>query len=836
MTSILGDIADGFITCDRAWRITFVNQRAAEIIGHPAATLIGQILWTIYPDADDSEARVEFQRARTQQEPVHFQEFNSHLNIWIEVHAYPVESGLTIYLQNITTRKQIDAALQRTWQTLEHQLQDHQNEIKRVSALVASQTAETQHAEELLRTTNAHLATIFESITDAFYAIDRRWQFIYVNQRAEQLLQKNQTELLGRSLWDVYPNLEETEFYHRCHTVIETQIPMQFEEFCVTLNLWLSVHLYPSRLGLSVYFQDITQRKQMEEERHHLLTFLAEASAVLASSLDYETTLTSVAQLVVPFLADFCLIHRLDSHGQLHQVTAVHHDPQKQRLVDELATYYPTFLQQPHSIAAQALRTREPLLVATFSESIARTITQDARMLELYRELAPQSAMLVPLVARGQSLGAITLMTAEPDRCYNNADLSLAIDLGRRAAMAIDNAELYQKAQESNRLKDEFLSTLSHELRTPLNAILGWATILLTHTPTEQAKRQAIETIERKARSLVQLIYDLLDMARIVTGTFRLAPTWVDVTLIVAEAMASLQLAIEAKSIQVSVHADSALEPIWGDRKYLRQIIWNLLSNAVKFTAANGQVEVHLTRRETVTQIQVCDTGRGIAPEFLPYVFDRFRQADSSMRRQHGGLGLGLALVYYLVELHGGTIEASSAGEGMGAAFTVSLPVPSLSSSSIAPAAETSAVASLSNRCLSGIQLLLVEDDADSSELLTIALAQEGATVTAVGSVSEAINLLEHLKPDLVISDIGLPEEDGYALMAHLNQLNATQQDRIPAIALTAFASDDECTRVLAAGFQWYLSKPIDPDELIRIVVRVVAATQQRHPLEDDPT
>jgi PAS domain S-box-containing protein len=589
MSNVFGSMTDGFVSCDPTWRITFINQPAADTLGQPITDAIGKTLWEVYPQPADSPVYQALNRALTLKVPAHLQEFNPELDRWLEIHAYSVESGIGIYFQNVTVRKQLEATLQSSYVELESQAQDYRSEIRQISTLVESQLAERQQAEEALRITNAQLATIFESITDGFCAIDQEWRYIYVNRQAEQLLQKDQSELLGRQIWEVLPELVGSVFYQQCNQVARTGNPAQFEDFSPVLNRWFHNNLYPCRTGITHYFQDITQRKQLEASRVQLLSFLAEASAILGSSLDCETTLTNLAQLTVPFLADYCLIHRLEANGHLRQVTAVHSDPQKQALVEQLASYYPRFLQNPHSIAARVLQTREPLFVAEFTETMAQAITQDRHILEIYRQLAPRSAMLVPLTARGQSLGAITLMVAESHRRYDRADLDLAVDLGQRAAMAIDHAVLYQKAQESNRLKDEFLATLSHELRTPLNAILGWARLLQGGNFTESTLQKAIETIERKANEQVKLVYDLLAASHLVTGTLRLQPTWVDLFLLMQEVVEALQLAAEAKSIRVELQLASTLQPVWGDRRYLRQMLWNLLSNAISLRPEAGK-------------------------------------------------------------------------------------------------------------------------------------------------------------------------------------------------------------------------------------------------------
>lgn len=841
MINILESITDGVATYDQEWRVTFVNQWGAQMVGKTPQELMGKKLWEVYPEAVGSRFYQEFHRAVAQRVSVHFQEFYAPLNTWFEVHAYPFQDGLVVLYQDITQRKQAEEALQRAYGELEKRVLERTLQLSQASTILEMQAAERQRAEEILQSTNQQLANILESITDGVCAVDREWRYTFVNQKAEQILQKNQSDLLGKNIWEVYPQTVGSMFYNKCHEALRTGVAVEFEDFNPQLNIWLENKVYPSRDGLSIYFQDITKRKQIEEERNQLLvcsqaarakaemaerrcSFISQASKVLASSLDYQTTLNSVARLVVPFLADYCLIHKLEPDGQMLLVAAIHQDSQKQELMDELSRLYQITIQNPNSFTAQVLRTGEPILVSDTSSVIPESITQDARLLQIQRTLDPKSFMVLPLAARGQILGTFVLATAESNRRYNQSDLSLALDLAHRAAMAIDNAQLYCQAQESNRLKDEFLLTLSHELRTPLNVILGWAQMLLVRNLDEKTIRQGIETIERKARAQVRIVYDLLDVSRLIAGKLRLNRDWVELSLVINEAIDNLRLATSSKSIRLESHFDSSVGLIRGDSERLRQVLWNLLSNAIKFTPIGGRVEIRLQRVDNYAQIQVSDTGQGIVPNFLPYVFDRFRQADGTTTRTHPGLGVGLAIVRYLVELHGGTVQAFSEGEGKGATFTIKLPIPPVVKNpadtdldsgvtTIDPRASSS-----HSQVLKDLLLLVVDDEADSREVIAFMLEEYGADVIAVASASEALEALESVKPDILISDIGMPELDGYWLISQVRNLETELGGQIPAIALTAYAGEAEGTRALSTGFQMHVSKPIAPAELAAVV------------------
>jgi PAS domain S-box-containing protein len=846
MTNILESITDGVVIYDRKWHITFVNQQGAQIVGQTPEELLGKTVWDIHPEAVGSTFYQECQRAIAQQVSVHFQEFYAPLNIWFQIHAYPSEEGLIVLYQDITQRKQIEEALQRACTELEHRVLARTLQLSRTDTLLCSETLARRRAEEARQNTNEQLANIFERITDGFCAVDREWRYTYVNPKAEQILQKNQTELLGKNIWDVFPQAIGSTAYQQYQEALRTGCSVRFESFCPATERWFETSAYPSHDGLSIYFQDITVRKRIEEERQQLLAreqearikaelaeqrchFLAQASEVLASSLDYETTLNSVARLVVPFLADYCLIHRLEVDGQLQMVAAVHHDPSKQKLLNELGCLYQTDIQNSNNLMAQVARTGEAIFAAEIGPHMAQFVTRDSRLLELKTRLQPKSLIVLPLIARRQILGTLMLAMAQSDRHYKESDLWLTLDLARRAAMAIDNAQLYHKAQESNRLKDEFLLTLSHELRTPLNSILGWATILLTRNLNERTLRQALETIERKARAQVQIVYDLLDVSRLMAGRLRLNPGWVELGAIIHEAIANLQLAIEAKSIQLDSHIDSSVGLVRGDPKYLYRVVWNLLSNAIKFTPNGGRVEIQLMQVDNCAQIQVRDTGVGIHPDFLPHVFDRFRQADSTTTRRFGGVGLGLSLVGQLVELHGGTVQALSDGVDKGATFIVKLPlapVPDRKSVPSEQARVDEGMPSGNVPVLEGLRVLIVDYEADSREAIASRLAEYKAEAIAVASVDEALRVLHHFKPDVVIRSNNILESDAYWLLSRMRTLCMDEGGQIPIIALTTDASEKTVVQARSAGIQMHISEPIGADELAAIVATLVGGNE----------
>jgi PAS domain S-box-containing protein len=378
------------------------------------------------------------------------------------------------------------------------------------------------------------------------------------------------------------------------------------------------------------------------------------------------------------------------------------------------------------------------------------------------------------------------------------------------------------KAETANRIKDEFLAVLSHELRTPLNAILGWSKLLQSRRLDQAKTSKALATIERNATLQVQLIEDLLDISRILQGKLTLNITKINLKSTILSALETMRLAAETKLIEVSTVFEPDVGQVMGDLTRLQQVVWNLVSNAIKFTPKGGKIEVRLEQADGYAQIIVSDTGKGISAEFLPFVFDCFRQADSTSTRNFGGLGLGLAIVRNIVEIHGGIVKADSQGEGKGAMFTINLPLLPDESASLTSEQNDPTFLTSNSLPLNGIRVLVVDDDTDSRDIIAFVLEQDGAFVIAVSSAFEALESLAEIKPDVLISDIGMPEMDGYMLIHQVRDLTPEEGGKIPAIALTAFARNNDQQEALKAGFQMHLSKPIDPQKLIAAITKVV--------------
>jgi signal transduction histidine kinase len=414
--------------------------------------------------------------------------------------------------------------------------------------------------------------------------------------------------------------------------------------------------------------QALRRTAQLAEVR---AVFLAEAS-VLLSSLNYENNLQRLAELAVPTMADWCAVDLLDD-GRLARLAVAHTDPAKVTFAHDIARQYPTSLDEPGGLG-EVLRTGEPQLYRSITDAMLVGAARDDRHLEMLRALGLESAMLVPLATSGRVFGVMTFVSSTTAHLFDDADLSFAMDLARRAALAIENARLYREVNDANRVKDEFLATLSHELRTPLNVIVGRSRMLADERVTPEV-RPSMETIERNANALGRLVEDLLDVSRFSLGQVALDLQLVQLGAIASVVAGGLEPTARAKSIQLVALVPASLPLLLGDSTRLQQVVWNLLSNAIKFTPSGGRVELALSHTPTHVVVTVTDTGEGIAAEFLPHVFETFRQGESTQNRRHGGLGLGLSIVRRLVELHGGTVAADSRGPGLGSTFHVSLPV-----------------------------------------------------------------------------------------------------------------------------------------------------------------
>jgi PAS domain S-box-containing protein len=612
-----------------------------------------------------------------------------------------------------------------------------------------------------------------------------------------------------------------TFYYRQPHKFEETELRVATALANLAGSAISSAELYEEQSGLRAAAQAAAQRSN----------FLAEAGRILASSLDYQLTLARVARLAVPGLADWCAVDLLEENGSLKRLAVTHVDPAKVAWAHEMQERYPPDPDAPTGVH-NVLRTGKSELYAHITDEMLAHGAKDEEHLKILREMGLSSVMIVALAAHGRMLGAITFVATGAARGFGTEDLALAEALSHRAAFAIDNARLYREAQEANRLKDEFLATVSHELRTPLTAVIGWLHLIRSGQMDDETVERALETVERNARSQAQLIEDLLDVSRVVTGNLRLEMRPVDLASVIDNAITSARPAADAKGISLRADLDPRLPSVSGDSDRLQQVVWNLLSNAVKFTPEGGRVEISTRSRDSQVDIMVRDTGSGIPAEFLPHVFDRFRQADQSTTRAQGGLGLGLAIVRHLVELHGGSVRAESDGADQGSTFIVSLPSAGASATlrqEVSPAHEREEDIKRDDEfTLEGLRVLIVEDDEDACELIAMVLRRRGAATVTASSAAEALDAFARERFDALVSDIGMPVRDGYALIKDVRTLPPERGGNTPAAALTAYAREEDRIKAIEAGFQVHVPKPVNPVELAEAVAALTGRVKTK--------
>ena len=716
--------------------------------------------------------------------------------------------------------------------------------LLRVAANEAAIALENVRLNELAQRERAgaesaqkQVASILESITDSFSVLDRDWRVTYFNTEAEKLLPRlglTPESVRGKSIWELFPSLVGTEMHQQYHRAMQEQVPVQFEAFFAPLNEWYEVRAFPNKDGLAVYSQNITERKQLlaseqasraeAERRWRESQLLAEATRRFSATLQLQELLPAICKAAREIANADGATMVLREGDQVHYAEEDAIEPlwKGQRFPITLC------------ISGWTILEHKPAIV--------EDIFTDGRLpIESYRSTFVKSLLMVPVRSQNP-LGAIGVYWARRHK-PDEREVALLETLADSAYIALINTQLYEQtrasreqAEEANRLKDEFLATVSHELRTPLNAMLGWTRILRSGNINPESVERALEIVERNAKAQAQLIEDLLDVSRIVSGQMPLDVQPVDLTAVIHAAIDSVRLAADAKSIHLATILDSLGGPVSGDPTRLQQIIWNLLSNAIKFTPKAGRVQVQLERVNSHLEVTVSDNGIGISPEFLPHVFDRFRQADSTLTRLHGGLGLGLAIVRHLVELHGANIEAHSDGVGKGTTFTMRFPLMPVRDATAFPAdlgarRYSTSLPDIPFECppaLKDLRVLVVDDDADARNLLTLLLERCHAKVTTANSVAEALERFEEAKPDVLVSDIEMPGEDGYSCIRKIRAKEEKLNGRIPAAALTAHASITDRMRALSAGFDIHLPKPVEPAEFVAVIASLASRISKR--------
>ena len=740
------------------------------------------------------------------------------------------------------------------------------------SILVARQRAEQElvRTKETLEARTAELArslammrATLESTTDGILVVDRadtvtdfNDQFLLLWQLPREALEPRQyrifSDLVSRQFEDP------ARFLARVEEILRTAPPETYDLLELAdgrvLERFSKRQMVDDQdVGRVWTLRDITERRRAEEalrDETRILELLNRTGTAIASTLDVQTLLQSITDAATQLSgAEFgaFFYNTVGPTGDAFQLYTLSGAPREafERFGHPRATslFGPTFRGE------RPIRIEDVLLDPRYGKTAPHHGMPPGH-------LPVRSYLAVPVISRsGEAIGGLFFGHSQT-AVFTDRTERLVVGIAAQASVAVDNARLYddvkRAADERARLleaeratrvelervglmKDEFLATLSHELRTPLTAVLGWAELLLEQSTEDAELTRGLETIARNARAQAKLIEDLLDMNRIISGKIRLDVQRADLTTIVDAAVDAVRPSAEAKGVRLRKIIDPMAGPVSGDPNRLQQVVWNLLSNAVKFTPKGGKVDVLLERVDSHLEISVHDSGIGIDAEFLPHVFERFRQADSSIIRKAGGLGLGLSIAKQLVELHGGAIRVESPGEGQGSTFVVSLPLQVIRETPERehPAGVKARPRGQSEIDLSGIKVLVVDDEQDARELVKAVLSRSKAHVVSASSAESGLELLQSELPDVLISDIGMPMKDGYQLMREVRSLPASRGGRTAAIALTAFARSEDRTKAMLAGYQLHLAKPIEPRELTAAVRSLAGRTGDAR---DDPS
>jgi PAS domain S-box-containing protein len=837
LNNIIGNSSDFIAALDSDFRYVLINnayRREFENVFGVKVEVGMSVVEALGNSPDElTKAFKLWQRAVNGEQFTVIEEFGSKApNVYYEITFNPIqdENGVCIGSSHIVKDVTTSIRAQEEIQLLNAQLEEQKKTLRESEEANGLQIAKRKSVEANLRETE-------EYIQLAAWAADMGlWSW---NPNTDEAVWNDKCKLLfGFNLhrkisYEVFINAVHPEDRERVNTEVKRSLAENVGYDIEYRVIWPddSIHwlaakgrvLYDEQ-GQALSFiginRDITARKQQQERYTNQLRGLSQAALAINSALSIHEVIkiiTEQARLII------------NAHQSVTSVTINENWSQKISTVslsDKYAAYRDYNTPIDGSGIYRCVCNENRVMRLTQAELEAHP-----NWLGFGKEAGKHPPMrgwlAAPLVGRdGRNIGLIQL-SDKYDGEFTEEDEQIIVQLAQMASVALENARLYEaeqlarnQSETANRIKDEFLAILSHELRSPLNPILGWSKILQTRKLSEAKTAEALAIIERNAKLQSQLIDDLLDVARILRGKLTLNKSGVNLISTIEAAIETMRLAAEAKNIDLRFNISGNFgHQVLGDSNRLQQVVWNLVSNAIKFTPVGGNVHVELQKIENYAQITVSDNGKGINPDFLPHVFEYFRQADSATTRKFGGLGLGLAIVRNIVEIHGGCVQAESLGEGMGATFTVKLPLSKNQQSQRSSDGDETDKFPVS---LNGRNILLVDDDEDSREFISFVLTAEGATVTAASSATEALEILQKSSPDILISDIGMPEMDGYMLMKHIRSLTAEKGGTIPAIAVTAYAGDSNQKLALDAGFQMHISKPVEPTELIKVTTNLI--------------
>jgi PAS domain S-box-containing protein len=804
---------------DENGTLLYQSPSVERVLGFAPSAMLGRNVFEyIHPD-DQEAVRDAMARAALEPELPRTTEFRfrHHDGSWRTLEARghnllanPAVRGFVVNSRDVTERKQTEEALRDSQRLLQTTL----DSLPVSLALLDEQGVIVEVNGAWRRLSDAH-GLPEAGIGEKYLEVCRRAIGPFGN--ALQTLEQELHQVLSgaRNQWSLdyaLPPTRETE-------PIATD---PWFELCLT-RFESPHHAGQVDVSAVVAIEEITERKRAEATRAQILreqaareqaeaeqrksTFLAEASAVLTASLEVDVSLERLAELAVPALADCCVIDLLENEHAFRRVAITCADKSMLPITGELPRRFPLRPDVRFGVP-KVLHTGKSSIWPEVTDEVLRQYAMDETHLEALRSMKVRSGLSVPLIARGRVLGALTLLVTDFSlRRYDQPDLAFVEDVARRTTLAVENARLYQAAEKANEAKDDFLAVLSHELRTPLTPILGWVYLLREEKPDQVIYNRALQIIESNARAQERLIEDLIDVSRIMAGRMEFDKRMLDLAPLIASCIEAERRGADAKALRFHVVLNPDVGRVLADEERLRQVVRNLLTNAIKFTPESGVVEVRLESSDTHACISVKDNGQGIDPELLPHVFERFRQGDSSTARRQGGLGLGLTIVRSIVEAHEGTVHVESEGIGKGATFVVELPLlqprRTVRNEPIKSPTRSASI-------LEGIKVLVVDDEADTRELLDTMLSRCGAQVRVEASASEAFEALQEWRPDVLVSDLAMPWEDGLSLMRRVRQLPPELGGNVPSMALTAYTRPEDRSQAVEAGFQKHISKPID--------------------------
>jgi PAS domain S-box-containing protein len=819
---------------DKEGRVATWNLGAERMKGYCSSEIVGQYFGVFFPQEDrqagkpaaelamaSSQGRFEDEGWRVRKDGTRFWA-NAILTALHDTQGELI--GFAKITRDLSARREAEATERRL--------------IREQTAREVAEQAQRQlrEGEERYRALSQRLEIVLEGVADGIVVEDRQRRTVFANTAAawalglasaSELMEESAVEANGR--YQIFDQERQPMLTDRLpgRRVLagesSSSAVLVIRESKTSAERWYAVRARAvmgadgkPELAVSIW-HDVTAERRQEFQTKCLST----ATEALGRHIEISTMLSSLAHALVPSIADFCSIHLLE--GDLVRTIAVAHEDVAQggRAAEYLRTHSPLSLGQAG--IWNVLRTGKSELHEDIGLDVLSNWASIDEHVQQPNPIQMRSGILVPILIRERAVGVLLLAKAEPAHRYGVSDTALLEEVARRTGVALENAKLYADAQaaaraaeNASRAKDEFLATVSHELRTPLTAIVGWSS-LLKQRVTDPALYKPVDVILRNANAQVKIIDDILDVSRVITGKFRIEPKAVSLVEIVRDSLEIVRPSAAAKRIQLEIEHQDDFHLLVADPERIRQVVWNLLSNAVKFTDPGGWICCEISQVGSALVLCVSDSGRGIDPEFLPFVFDRFRQADASSTRKFGGLGLGLALVRHIVEIHGGTAKAESDGLGKGARFTVTLPIratiPALVEDSARPQWESAHPEP--QVTLKGVRVLVVDDEPDALDLVASVLRDVGAIAQTARSAAKAFQLFSLFQPQVVISDIGMPDEDGYSFIRRIRRLPAAEGGRIPALALSALARGEDRTLAMNAGYTAHVSKPVSPTVLV---------------------